>query len=69
MDPDRVDQVLTDFFDLPVVHADVELESIKTALMLEDVFGVRLSDDDIGSNSLSTAAEIKELLTRRQSNA
>jgi hypothetical protein len=45
---EHIERVLHDFATLRDVRADSELEAVKTALMLEDVFGIRLSDADIG---------------------
>ena len=67
MTDDRVEQVLADFASLRDPDAEPQLEAVKTALMLEDVFGVRLTDADIDPLVLGDAAAIRDLLRRTQS--
>jgi hypothetical protein len=55
-------QAIQDFEGLRDPQADPELEAVKAALFLEDVFGIRLSDEDIGPNLLIAGA-MDELLS------
>ena len=67
MNRDRLEQVLQDFESLRDPRADPELEAVKAAILLEDVFGIHLSDADIDPALLTHTATIKDLLTRKQS--
>ncbi len=62
MTSDRVGQVLADFAALIDLHSQPQLEAVRTALMLEDVFGVRLTDSDIDPGLLGDAVAIRRLL-------
>ena len=69
MNRDRLEQVLQDFERLRDPRADPELEAVKAAILLEDVFGIRLSDADIDPALLTRTATMKDLVTRKQSPA
>lgn len=65
MNRDQLDQVLGDFDDLRDPHADPELEAVKAAILLEDVFGIRLSDSDIDVALLPRGA-MRKLVARSE---
>lgn len=44
---------------------DVELSAVKTAIFLEEVFGITLSESEIDPEGLGTPQKIKALLGRR----
>lgn len=67
MNRDHVEQVLAEFAALEGGGVEPELEAVKAALMLEDVFDIRLSDDEIAAIPISDPMWIKMLLDRRQS--
>ena len=66
MNRDRLEQVLQDFQSVRDPRIDPELEALKTAIFLEDVFGVRLSDADIDPTLLTDPAAVAALISRRQ---
>jgi hypothetical protein len=66
MNRDRLEQVLRDFESLRDAGADPEMEALKTAILLEDVFGVHLSDADIDPAVLADPAAIAILVARSQ---
>ena len=67
MNRDRLEQVLQDFESLRDPRADPELEAVKAAILLEDVFGIHLSDADIEPALLTSTAAMKDLVVRNQS--
>ena len=69
MNRDRLEQVLQDFESLRDPRADPELEAVKAAILLEDVFDIQLSDVDIDPAVLTDPAAMKDLVTRKQSPA
>ncbi len=58
--------VLQDFESLSDPNADPQLEAVKAAILLEDVFGILLSDNDIDPTLLNRAA-MEELIIRTKS--
>lgn len=67
MNRHHLDQVLQDFESLRDPHADPVLEAVKAAILLEDEFGIHLSDADIDPALLTRTATMKDLVTRNQS--
>jgi hypothetical protein len=59
-----VDQILRDHDALRDPDADPELEALKTAVLLEDVFEVVLTDADLDPRQLGDAAAVRSLLAR-----
>ncbi len=64
MNGDIVQQVLRDYDALRRPDTDPELEAVRTAILLEDVFGVALSDAEIGPAVLADAPAVAALVTR-----
>ena len=64
MNREQADEVLADFAALTDPRAEPALEAVKAALMLEDVFGIRLSDSDIDPTVLSDPVAVSGLLDR-----
>jgi hypothetical protein len=67
MTPDRADRILHEYDASRDPAGDPELDAVKTALFLEDVFGITLSDAEIDPDVLGTAAGIRAVLERKTS--
>ena len=63
MDPE-VEQVLCDYAALRRGDTDPELEAVRTAILIEDVFGVTLSDAEINPAVLADASAVSALVAR-----
>jgi hypothetical protein len=61
-----VDQVLRDYDALRRPDTDPELEAVRTAIMLEDVFGIALSDAEIDPAVLADSSVVAALVARLQ---
>lgn len=61
---DLVDQILAEHAALRDPDADPALAALGTAILLEDVFDVELSDDDIDPAVLGDPAAVRSLLRR-----
>lgn len=68
MNRDHLACVLRDVESLRDPDADPELEAVKIAIILEEVFGILLSDNDIDPALLGGGA-IEELLARTKGQA
>jgi hypothetical protein len=66
VDGDPVEQVLADYAALHRCDADPELEAVHTAILIEDVFGVTLSDAEINPAVLAGASAVAALVARLQ---
>ncbi len=66
MNPDDVERLLDDIDDLREPDADPDLEALKTAILIEDTFGITLADNDIGPTLLDRAGIVR-LLGRARS--
>jgi hypothetical protein len=66
MNRDCLEQILRDFQSLRDPNGDPELEALKTAILLEDVFDIHLSDADIDPGVLADPAAIVALVSRSQ---
>ena len=66
MNPDDVERLLDDIDDLREPDADPDLEALKTAILIEDTFGITLADNDIGPKLLDRAGIVR-LLGRARS--
>lgn len=66
MDGDTVEQVLHDYAALHRCDADPELEAVHAAILIEDVFGVTLSDAEINPAVLVGASAVAALVARLQ---
>ena len=64
MNPDIVEQVLRDYDALRYPDADPELEAVRAAILLEDVFDVTLSDAEIDPAVLADASAMAALVAR-----
>lgn len=58
------DEVLTDFFTTRISTSDGVLDAVQTAILLEDVFGVQVTDADITPESLGTPTVARGTLDR-----
>lgn len=67
MDRERIVQVLQEWQALRVAGADPDLEAVGLAIVLEDVFGVMLSDDEIDLARLSDPDAVQDVLARHGS--
>jgi len=66
VDGDTIEQVLADYAALPRCDADPELEAVRAAILIEDVFGVTLSDAEINPALLAGASAVAALAARLQ---
>ncbi|MGO9161718.1 MAG: hypothetical protein ACLP7J_13560 [Streptosporangiaceae bacterium] len=64
MDRDIVEQVLRDYAALRRGDTDPELEAVRAAILIEDVFGVTLSDADIDPAVLADPPAVAALVAR-----
>jgi holo-[acyl-carrier protein] synthase len=64
VDRQQIDQVLQEWQALRDVEADPELEAVRLAILLEDVLGITLSDDEIDLALLLDPDAVSALLTR-----
>ena len=62
MNRDIVEQVLREYEALRRPDADPELEAVRTAILLEDVFGVTLPDAEIDPAVLADPAAVAALI-------
>jgi hypothetical protein len=60
---DFVEQILRDYDASHRPDADRELEAVRAAILIEDVFGIVLSDADINSAVLADASAMATLVT------
>jgi hypothetical protein len=61
---DIVEQVLRDYDALRRPDTDPELEAVRAAIMLEDVFGIALSDAQIDPAVLADSSTVADLVAR-----
>jgi hypothetical protein len=66
VDRDIVGQVLHDHAALRHGDTDPELDAVRTAILIEDVFGVTLSDADIDPAALADPLAVAALVARLQ---
>ena len=64
MNRNIVEQVLRDYDAVRRPDTDPELEAVRTAIMLEDVFGIVLSDAEIDPAMLADPAAMATLVAR-----
>jgi hypothetical protein len=64
---EQIQQVLREWEGLRDPDGDPELEAVRGAVLLEDVLGITLSDDEIDLAVLSDADAVEALLARRES--
>jgi hypothetical protein len=63
---DIVEQILRDYDALHRPATDPELEAVRVAIMLEDVFGIVMSDVEIDPAVLADSPAVAALVTRLQ---
>ena len=63
---DIVEQILRDYGALHRPGTDPELEAVRVAIMLEDVFGIVMSDAEIDPAVLADSSAVAALVARRQ---
>jgi hypothetical protein len=63
---DIVEQVLRDYGALRRPGTDPELEAVRAAILLEDVFGIALSDAEIDLAVVADPAAVAPLVARRR---
>lgn len=66
MNRDIVEQILRDYDALHRLDTDPELEAVRAAIMLEDVFGIALSDAEIDPAVLADSSAVAALVARLQ---
>lgn len=64
MNSDIVEQILRDYDALHRPGTDPELEAVRGAILLEDVFGVTLSDAEIDPAVFADAPTVVALVAR-----
>jgi hypothetical protein len=64
VDRDIVEQFIRDYGALRSGDADPELEAVRTAILLEDVFDITLSDAEIVPALLGDAPAVAALVAR-----
>ena len=64
MNRDIIEQVLRDYDALRRPDTDRELEAVRAAIMLEDVFGIALSEAEIDPAVLASSAAVAALVAR-----
>ena len=63
--PERVEEILAEHGELRDATDDPELDALRTAIFLEDVFGIVLTDAEIDPAQLGSLEGMRELLARR----
>jgi len=66
VDRDLVEQVLQDHAAVGRSDADPELEALRTAILIEDVFDITLTDSDIDAVLLADASAVAAIVARIQ---
>jgi hypothetical protein len=64
VDRDAVEQILRDYAALRRDDTDPEREAVRAAILIEDVFGVTLSDADFDPAVLADASAVAALVAR-----
>lgn len=59
-----IEQVVRDHAALRRGETDPEIEAVRAAILIEDVFGITLSDADIDAAVLTDAAAVSALVAR-----
>ena len=66
MNHDVIEQVVRDYGALHRPDTDPELDAVRTAIMLEDVFGITLPDAEIDPAALADPSAVAALVARLQ---
>jgi hypothetical protein len=64
MNPETVEQILRDYAALRRPDTDPELEAVRAAILIEDVFQVALSDGEIDPAVLADPSAMAVLVAR-----
>lgn len=67
MNADLIDQVLAEYEHQRKAYADPALEAVRTAIFVEDVFGITLRDDQIDPAVLTDPAALRVLVSNAAS--
>lgn len=59
----RLDRILAEYAHLREADTDPVLEAVRTAIFVEDAFGVTLTDDQIDTAVLGDADALRHLLS------
>ena len=65
LEPGRVEEILRELEQLREPDLDPQLDAVRTALTLEAILGITLTDDEIDPAVLGDAASVTELVARR----
>jgi hypothetical protein len=65
MEPDETARLLRDYRAVHEPESDPQLEALSTAILLEDAFGIVLSDEEIGR--LTDPSAVSALVSERRS--
>ncbi|GAA3706775.1 hypothetical protein GCM10022204_25810 [Microlunatus aurantiacus] len=63
MNADLIDQLLAEYEQQRTAYADPALEAVRTAIFLEDVFGITLRDDQIDLAVLTDPIALRVLIS------
>ena len=66
MNRDAVEQVLRDYDALRRPGTDAELEAVRAAILLEDVFGITLSDAEMDLAVVADPSAVAALVARQR---
>jgi hypothetical protein len=64
MDRDFIEEILRDHAALGRGGADPELEAVRAAILIEDIFDITLSDSDIDAVLLADASAVTAMISR-----
>ncbi len=64
LDRNMVERILRDYSAFRQGDTDPELEAVRVAILIEDVFGVRLSDADIEPSVLTGTSAVATVVAR-----
>jgi hypothetical protein len=69
MNADRLEQILAEYEILRDSSAEPAFEALKVAILLEDVFEIQLSDNDIELTLLNDTDAVRNIIVRGQNPA
>ena len=64
MAPETVEQILREYDALRDPAGDPEQEAVRAAVLVEDVFGITLTDAEIDAGVLGSAEGLRDLVAR-----
>jgi hypothetical protein len=65
MTPEQVDRILGEYDFTQDLSVDSELEAVRAAVFIEDVFNIRLTDAEIDPALLGSAETMRTLVLRK----